>query len=624
MCHLKLEMLLESTGYKTPEKERKRFNVFLTNSLEPEHEYAGLTLLENWISKESNEADAVKKDSPVMVVIGNPPYAGESSNKGKWIEHLLDDYKQEPTGGKLKEKNSKWINDDYVKFLKYSQNLIEKNDEGILAFINPHGFLDNPTFRGMRFNLLKTYDKIFVVDLHGNAKKKETCPDGSPDNNVFDIQQGVCINIFIKKKRKNNNLAQVFHYDLFGKRKVKYDYLNENNLSSVSFKKLEPQLPYYFFVKKDYKAQAEYDKCFLITELLSINSVGVGTYRDSLVIDNNKQKLQSRIYDFFNEETEFIKEKLDIKENNKWTINNVKKTSKLFDDKYIKSINYRPFDIPYVYFDSNFIERPRSKVMQNFVGDNLGLIIGRQGQAVGSMPWNLSFITKEITDLNIFYRGGGSVFPLYLYNNTEDNLIDGQAERRPNLDKEIVGKLSEKLELEFTPEKESSENTFAPIDILDYIYGVLHSPNYREKYKEFLKIDFPRIPYPTDQTFFKNFAKKGEELRQLHLMDGISYSNLITRFPIEGNAEVIKPEFKQEEKTNETGKVFINKEQYFAEVPKVAWEFYIGGYQPAQKWLKDRKGRELSNEEIIHYQKIIYILSSTKKIMEGIDNLHKF
>ncbi len=218
----------------------------------------------------------------------------------------------------------------------------------------------------------------------------------------------------------------------------------------------------------------------------------------------------------------------------------------------------------------------------------------------------------------------GYYFPLYTYNNTEDNLIEGQAERTPNLDEAIVGKLLEKLELEFTPEKESSENTFAPIDILDYIYGVLHSPNYREKYKEFLKIDFPRIPYPTDQTFFRKFAKKGEELRQLHLMEGISYSNLITRFPIEGNAEVIKPEFKQEEEPIETGKVFINKEQYFAEVPKVAWEFYIGGYQPAQKWLKDRKGRELSNEEIIHYQKIIYILSSTEKIMDGIDNLHKF
>ncbi len=195
MCHLKIEMLLESTGYKTPDKERERLNVFLTNSLEPEHEYTGLSLFgAEWLAEEANDADVIKKDTPVMIVIGNPPYSGESSNKGKWIEHLLDDYKQEPTGGKLQERNPKAINDDYVKFMKYAQNLIEKNNEGILAFINPHGFLDNPTFRGMRYNLLQTYDKIYIVDLHGNSKKKETCPDGSPDNNVFDIMQGVCIN----------------------------------------------------------------------------------------------------------------------------------------------------------------------------------------------------------------------------------------------------------------------------------------------------------------------------------------------------------------------------------------------------------------------------------------------
>ncbi|HRO08537.1 MAG TPA: N-6 DNA methylase [Saprospiraceae bacterium] len=199
MAHLKLDLLLTETGYK-PTKDQ-RFRVYLTNSLEEHHQDTG-TLFANWLSTEANEANHIKRDNPVMVVIGNPPYSGESANKGEWIMNLMEDYKKEPGGKeKLKERNPKWINDDYVKFLRYGQHYIEKNGEGILAFINPHGFLDNPTFRGMRWNLMKTFDKIYTIDLHGNAKKKETAPDGSSDQNVFDIMQGVSINIFVKKKK---------------------------------------------------------------------------------------------------------------------------------------------------------------------------------------------------------------------------------------------------------------------------------------------------------------------------------------------------------------------------------------------------------------------------------------
>ena len=229
MSHLKLELLLRETGY-VP-KIQQRFRVFLTNSLEDVHPDTG-TLFAMWLSREATEANYIKRDTPVMVVLGNPPYSGESANKGDWIKSLMDDYKKEPGGQeKLHEKNSKWLNDDYVKFLRYGQYLIEKNGEGILAFINPHGFLDNPTFRGMRWNLLKTYDKIHTIDLHGNSKKKEACPDGSPDENVFDIQQGVSINLFVKTgQKKAQELGKVFHYDLYGKREEKYDFLFEHSL----------------------------------------------------------------------------------------------------------------------------------------------------------------------------------------------------------------------------------------------------------------------------------------------------------------------------------------------------------------------------------------------------------
>ena len=271
MAHLKLDMLLRETGYKS-NGSNQRFNVYLTNSLEEHHKDTG-TLFSNWLSTEANEANHIKRDTPVMCVIGNPPYSGESANKGKWIMELMEDYKKEPGGKeKLKERNPKWINDDYVKFMRYGQHFIEKNGEGILAFINPHGFLDNPTFRGMRWNLLKTYDKIYTIDLHGNSKKKETTPDGGKDENVFDIQQGVSINILVKtSKKKAGELGQVFHYDCYGKRDKKYEFLADNHLQKIPFVKLPNKAPNYFMVQKDFEAQERFNKGFDLNSLFSLN-----------------------------------------------------------------------------------------------------------------------------------------------------------------------------------------------------------------------------------------------------------------------------------------------------------------------------------------------------------------
>src|SRR5690554_780508 len=293
MAHLKLDLLLTETGYKSttppfghPSKGREqRLRIYLTNSLEEHHPDTG-TLFANWLSTEANEANRIKRDTPVMCVIGNPPYSGESANKGEWIMSLMEDYKKEPGGKvKLKEQNSKFINDDYVKFLRYGQHFIEKNGSGIVAFINPHGFLDNPTFRGMRWNLLKTYDKIYTIDLHGNSKKKETAPDGSSDVNVFDIMQGVSINLFIKTgKKQHNELGKVFHYDLYGKRDFKYDFLNENSIQSIDFNELSNVAPMYFMVQKDFEVKASYDKGFQVNDLFLVNGVGLTTAHDDFEI----------------------------------------------------------------------------------------------------------------------------------------------------------------------------------------------------------------------------------------------------------------------------------------------------------------------------------------------------
>ncbi len=619
MAHLKLDLLLTETGYKPTTNQR--FRVYLTNSLEEHHQDTG-TLFANWLSTEANEANHIKRDTPVMCVIGNPPYSGESANKGEWIMSLMEDYKKEPGGKeKLKEQNSKFINDDYVKFLRYGQHFIEKNGSGILAFINPHGYLDNPTFRGMRWHLLKTYDKIYTIDLHGNAKKKETAPDGSADINVFDIEQGVSINFFIKTgKKKTNELGQVFHYDLFGKRELKYDFLLENNLKSVPYKKLENTQPNFFFTSKDFVEEKAYSKGFSIPELFPLNSLGLLTKRDDLSVDFDRQNLEDKIT-FFLDETKSVDEvckrfKLVIKDNDKWDANQTRNNVSKSDIKeQIRNFQYRPFDNRKVFYNPYFVARPNTKVLSHFIKENAGLIICRQGQAVGGDAWNVVFICKYLTDQNIYRRGGGTVFPLYLYPETNGQQSIGQTtERTPNLNAEIVKQIAEKLYLTFSNENGTTEHTFAPIDILDYIYAVLHSPTYREKYKEFLKIDFPRVPYPKDVGTFWQLVKLGGEIRQIHLLESPTVEKYITQYPIDGNNEVGKTRYQD-------GKVYINYSQYFDNVPQIAWDLYIGGYQPAQKWLKDRKERKLEFDDILHYQKIIVALTETDRIMKVIDKI---
>jgi predicted helicase len=621
MAHLKLDMLLSETGYK-PTKDQ-RFRIYLTNSLEEHHPDTG-TLWANWLSAEANEANRIKRDTPVMVIIGNPPYSGESANKGEWIMRLMEDYKKEPGEiVKLNERNPKWINDDYVKFLRYGQYFIEKNGSGILAFINPHGFLDNPTFRGMRWNLLKTYDKIYTIDLHGNAKKKETAPDGSPDVNVFDIMQGVSINIFVKTgKKKNTDLGKVFHFDLLGKREIKYDFLFENSLKTIPYKELPKIAPNYFFVNKDFEEQIDYETGFSVNKLFTLNNVGIVTARDSFTIHNSKEEIENTIKEFLQLDDETARTRFNLGQDVRdWQVNFAKKDlERNYPAKGVfTKLCYRPFDDRWTYYtgkSKGFHCYPRAEVMQHFTkGKNIGLVIGRQGQVVGSMTWNLSFITNSMTDFNVYYRGGGNTYPLYIYPETNGQKTIGQTtERTPNLNAEIVKQITDKLGLIFTNEKETTENTFAPIDILDYIYAVLHSPTYREKYKEFLKIDFPRVPYPKDKETFWKLVKLGGEIRHIHLLESPTVEKYITRYPMGGKNQVDKISF-------ENSKVWINSEQYFDGVPKIAWEFYIGGYQPAQKWLKDRKGRELSFEDILHYQKIIVALTETDRIMKEIDKI---
>lgn len=423
MAHLKLDMLLSETGYVPPSNNPERLRVFLTNSLEDHHTDTG-SLFANWLSDEAKQADRIKQETPVMVVMGNPPYSGHSSNKGAWIEQLLNSYKQEPSGGKLQERNPKWLNDDYVKFLCYAQHLIDKNGEGVVAFINPHGWLDNPTFRGMRYQLLQSFDDIYVLDLHGNSKKKETAPDGSKDDNVFDIMQGVCINIFVKTgKKAAGALATVHKSDLYGKRKDKYDTLINSTLTSIPWQTIVPTAPMYFLIERDNDLLAEYEQGFSLAELFPLNSVGIVTARDAFTIHMKLEKVKEVVNNFVQLDDEKARDYYSLgKDVRDWRVAFAKQDlqESQLADEHIKAIAYRPFDIRYTYYTGKtkgFHCMPRDAVMKHFVrGDNFGITTTRQVKA--GETYQHVFITNQIAESCLVSNKTseiGCVFPLYLY-----------------------------------------------------------------------------------------------------------------------------------------------------------------------------------------------------------------
>ncbi|MGL2992692.1 type ISP restriction/modification enzyme [Flavobacterium sp. TSSA_36] len=611
MAHLKMDMLLTETGYKPTDDQR--FRIFLTNSLEEAHPDTQ-TLFSSWLSDEADQANAIKRDAPVMVVIGNPPYAVSSTNKSPWIESLTADYKKD-----LNEKSYNSLSDDYVKFIRFGQYFIDKNGSGVLAYISNNSFIDGITHRQMRKHLLESFDKIYILDLHGNAKKKEVCSDGSPDQNVFDIMQGVSINLFVKTGKKNKNeLGKVFHFDLQGKRDFKYDLLTANNLKSFNWNDLEIKKPNYFFTNKDFKGESNYNSGFSINDFFEKKAAGIKTHRDSVVIGFNEIELKNQIENYL-----ITKQKV----------------TNTFTYSKCKSLIYRPFDNRIIYYDTNLVERHRQEQIKHSFSKNFSLLIGRQTK---NKEINHFFISNTLSEMKTAESSTGSYhFQLYIYpETTAQQTLNGNTERTPNLNPEIVKQIEEGLGIAFVSEKEHTPNpsqegnkTFAPIDLLDYIYAVLHSPSYREKYKEFLKIDFPRVPYPKNPRQFIDLVDLGSQLRQIHLLESPVVEDYITQYPEDGDNIVTKPKYEQrnflmDENTithNDTiepmGRVYINETQYFENVPEVAWNFYIGGYQPAQKWLKDRKERELSYEDILHYQKIIVALFETDRIMKEIDTI---
>lgn len=668
MAHLKLDLVLRDTGYNmgqphgTPNAgarnaEQQRLRVFLTNSLEEAHPDTG-TLFASWLSQEANEANAVKRDTPVMVVMGNPPYSIISGNLSDKQRGMVDKYKY-IDGVKIKEKGALQLemnlNNDYVKFIALGESLVNSTGEGVLAYINNNSYLDGPTLRGLRWNLMAGFNTIYILDLKGYAKLKT-----ADDENVFNIEQGVCINLFIRNPKAKKR--SVHYASIEGSREHKFEVLDSSTLSSVKWQELDIKAPFFDFVPRDYKLQTGYNKGFQLGEMYPVEGTGIISARDNLVIDHDPKVVIRGVEEFRDSglPNDALCASLSISLKKGWDIDRARTSMKLVTNvpERVVPIHYRPFDYRSVFYHEALIWSPVKHVMRNFIGHpNLSILSGRQGQAVGTMGWNLAFINSAVNDFNHFYRGGVMNYPLFLYPETTKQTSAVAQGVQPNLDAKLVEQLAKGVGLTYTFKPDalfahgadlgsarSDSALMTPLDVLDYCYAVLHSPAYRAKYKEFLKSDFPRIPFPQDLPGkkgengekvkkFRRLVELGAKLRQLHLLEWEGIDRYITQYPVGGSNAVTRkmsaksPGWELDEtpgqarSDNRVGKVWINDTQYFAGVPEAAWNFYIGGYQPAQKWLKDRHGRTLTFDDIRHYQRMIVALTETGKVMEEVDGV---
>lgn len=584
VAHLKLDMVLQQTGYQ--ERSHKRLRIFLTNSLEDQR-LQPISLFDYKLARESNLANAIKKRYPVMVMIGNPPYNNSSNNNSVWIRRLIEQYK---TGVDARKIN---LDDDYVKFIRMGQHYIEHTGEGVMAFVTNNNYLDAITFKAMRHSLLKSFDDIYILDLHGKVKNHEKSPDGSPDENVFGITLGVSIAIFVRKSGGNQQLGCVHHCDLYGKKRTKKDFLNRNTLSTVEWTELTPSAPDYYFTPKDFSMKDEYEQGFGIDELFVHYNSGVQTKRDKLNVFFSDAERKTVLRDFKEGNLIGLHKKYKLHDSRDWTVERAIKDLQEHPVKRTR-LNYRPFDdryTNYTGYSRGIMGYPREKTNQYLQNDNLSLITCKQQS---SFPFQHVFVTRLISDLNSISaqsKEQSYVFPLYIY--------DEAGNKSANFNEKISQRIS--------PDTD-------PQTIFDYVYAVLHSNHYRKRYKELLRVGFPRIPYPKTPEQMRNLAVLGARLRRLHLLDGLpsGIGSLGISYHGNGNDTVLKGEWRD-------GAVWINADNRFEGIAEEVWNHYIGGYQPMQSWLQYRSGRCLTMEELIHYERMAYALQKSIDTVKEIE-----
>ena len=619
IAHLKLSLFLQAQGWRANE----RLGIYLTNALEQPDEMQAPLPFAAFISDEANAALSVKRDEPVLVILGNPPYPEDSANPSRvgrnltFIGELIEDYKQ-IDGKPLDEKNVKTLQSDYVKFIRWAQWRIDRNGEGVLGYIVNNSFLCGPTFRGMRYSLLDSFNTIYILNLHGSIRIQERVPNGEKDKNVFDISQGVCILLCVKE-RDNPEPAMIYYSDMWGNREEKYIKLFENDVQSTEWSELKPESHQYFFVPYPTGYSAEYDSGWKVPDIFINSVVGITTGRDKLTIRQTAEELKETVTEFVSLSVEEARERYNLgRDTQDWKVHLAQADIRNHPDSnlHVKPIHYRSFDARWTYYtgqSKGFHQRPRIAVMRHLLEANTALCVCR---IVTSRKWQHAFITDKITDkCCISNRGSESthVFPLYLY--PDSGGLGLETKRELNFKPAFLTALAEKLELpQISPLNLPEDIT--PEEILAYIYAVLYSPTYRERYYEFLRYDFPRIPLPQDIDYFHKLAALGQELINWHLLKDVQIPNR-HRFEGEGDGVVVKLR-------HENGNVWINNTQHFTNVPAEVWEYEIGAYQVCEKWLKDRKNEMLSHAEVRQYSSILVAVAETLRVMAEIDGVLAF
>ncbi|EGK1211089.1 N-6 DNA methylase [Campylobacter jejuni] len=665
IAHLKLSQSFKEE-FNSPLNDNESLKIALTNTLysksiskEQNDQNTLFTLID--LTKEFKKAQKIKEEQ-ILIITGNPPYSGASSNKGLYEDEIKISYGLEPSKANLNkeqkeyinlyfqektkqntstfkaiyekhklenEKNPKWLLDDYVKFIRFAQSKIDSQESGIFAFISNNGFLDNPTFRGMRYSLMQSFDKIYILNLHGDTNKKEKAPDGSKDDNVFDIMQGVSINIFIKQNSKVKN-TKIYYHDLYGKRKDKYEFLYENNLNSIKWTLIKNNEPFYLFLPQNNDLLEEYNKGISVKDIFMLSSVGIVSGRDKFVMSNSDnleslENLKTKIKRFLSLDIESARKEFDLGQDSRdWKIEYAQKELKDTQNNSFnyKKIHYRPFDIRWTYYtgkSKGFHCMPRREVMEHFLeGKNLGLSIPRQLKD-SKTEWNHCFLTTTITDQALASGGNGpnNIFPLYLYPTTRSKKF--LKKENPNFNEENFTSKIENFKESFrTFIDELYKEKFSPEYILGYIYAVLFHKFYREKYLDFLKTDFPKIPFTKDKNTFKNLSKLGLKLINLHLLknDELDFNVGEALFKDIKNKNLKIQKIKYNKDTKE---LFINESLYFTKVSLEIYEFKIGGYAVLDKYLKSHKEEDIDYN---HFALIIQTLNETLKIQDEISKIN--
>lgn len=589
IAHLKLSQYLSDQNH--PLKKNERLQVFLTNTVEPVEPQAHLMLPA--ITAEVEAAQKVK-DQEILVIVGNPPYSARSKNRGAWITAAIEPYKI--IDGKPFGEKKHWLHDDYVKFIRFAQMKMDAIDEGIVGVITNNSFIDNPTFRGMRQSLLASFDQIRVLDLNGSLRRKKQAIDGEADENVFDIEQGVAITLFVKRRKLEKG---IWHAELWGERLHKYRVLASKPIEAIEWRRIEPISPYYFFKPRQSDASQEvYDSFRSIREMMPKSVTGIVTARDRLTIGFSRFELESAIQHFLSETDSAISTQGSNQKNTRgWDIIAAKNalTAKPDWRENFKAVDYRPFDQRWIAYDRRLIDWGRWELMPSMLADNnYSLNLSRQVR--GGVEWRHVFVGSNLFEHTYISNRTSEIgycFPLR---------ISG----KENFSPEFRAFLDSRFEHHFTAD-----------EILGYIYAIMHAPFYRARYAEFLCIDFPRVPFPESSDSFEALSQLGWALIQAHLLRELPRPGLAGYSGI-GDHLVENVRYSTEEQA-----IWINKTQSFKPVPHAVWEFRIGGYQVLDKYLKSRKERVLTLDEINHVGAIADSLAFTVEQMTKIDQAYK-